>query len=316
MGPLLFNIFINDIVNASSVFDLIMYADDTTLISTLETFGNHKKSINIDNNINTEILKITTWLKSNMLELNVEKSKFMIFFKHPKIITNFRITINNSTIEQVDHFNFLGLTLDQNITWNPHVDKVSIKISRVTSLLRKLQHYFPKHILITIYNSLIHSHLMYGLPVWGFQSMRVEKLQKKAIRVLANRPYTSHATPIFTELRILKITDLYHVQLYKLHYKHIHNLLPRYFAQFLNMYGDHNYDFRNVYFRLPMTKGEFVVQSTKYQYSKLIRENNQSDLDSRCTVPISQFMYHIKSNVINEYNPVCNIAHCYICMNT
>ena len=87
-----------------------------------------------------------------MLELNVEKSKFMIFFKHPKIITNFNITINNSTIKQVDHFNFLGLTLDHNITWNPHVDKVSIKISRVTGLVRKLQHYFPKHILIIIYN--------------------------------------------------------------------------------------------------------------------------------------------------------------------
>ena len=147
-----------------------------------------------------------------MLEPNVEKSKFMIFFKNPKIITNYSITINNSTIEQEDHFKFLGVTLDQNITWNPHVDKVSIKISRVSGLLRKLQHYFPKHILITIYNSLIHSHLMYGrLLVWGFQSMRVEKLQKKAIRVLANRSYISHTTPIFKELRILKFTDLYHV---------------------------------------------------------------------------------------------------------
>ena len=210
-----------------------------------------------------------------MIELNVEKSKFMIFFKHPKIITNFSITINNSTIEQIDHFNFLGLILDQNITWNPHVDKVFIKISRVTGLLRKLQHCFPKHILITIYNSLIHSHLMYGLLVWGFQSMRVEKLQKKAIRVLTNRPYIFHTTPIFKELKLPKITDLYHVQLYKLHYKNINNLLPRYFpifAQFITVYGDHNYDSGNAYFRLPMTIREFFVQSTKYQYLKLIRE--------------------------------------------
>ena len=193
MGPLLFNIFINDIVNASSVFDLIMYADDTTLMSTLETFGNRKNSINIENNINTEILKITTWLKSNILKLNVEKSKFMIFFKHAKIITNFCITINNSTIEQVDHFIFLGLTLDQNITWNPNVDKVSIKISRITGLLRKLQHYFPIHILINIYNSLIQSHLRYDLLVWSFQSMRIETLQKKTIceASLQNGPYVA-----------------------------------------------------------------------------------------------------------------------------
>ena len=58
---------------------------------------------------------------------------------------------------------------------------------------------------------------MYGLLGWGFQSMRVEKLQKKIIRVLANRSYISHTTPIFKELRILTITDLYHVQLYELH---------------------------------------------------------------------------------------------------
>ena len=185
-----------------------MHADDITLISTLETFGNRNKNINIQNHIKTETSKITTWLKSNMFELNVEKSKFMIFFKHPKIITNFSITINNSTIEQVGHFNFLGVTLDPNITWNPHVDKLSIKISCVTGLPRKIQHYFPQHILITIYNSLIHSHLMYGLLVWGFQSMSVEKLQKKAIRVLANRPYIFHTTPIFKELRILKITKI------------------------------------------------------------------------------------------------------------
>ena len=50
---------------------------------------------------------------------------------------------------------------------------------------------------------------MYDLLVWGFQSMRVEKIQKNAIPVLANRPYISHTTPIFKELRILKSTDLY-----------------------------------------------------------------------------------------------------------
>ena len=60
MGPLLFNIFINDIVETSSLFDLIMYSHETTLIST-RTFANV--------NINTEISKITTWFKSNMLEI-------------------------------------------------------------------------------------------------------------------------------------------------------------------------------------------------------------------------------------------------------
>ena len=71
-----------------------------------------------------------------MLNLNVKNSNFLIFFKHPKKLSNLNITVNNKIIEQVDYFNYLGITLDQNITWTPHLDKVSIKISRVTGLLR------------------------------------------------------------------------------------------------------------------------------------------------------------------------------------
>ena len=73
---------------------------------------------NIENDINVALVVAHKRhiCRSGLKRVNVEKYKFMIFFKQQKIITNFRITINNSTIEQVDHFIFLGLTLDQNIT--------------------------------------------------------------------------------------------------------------------------------------------------------------------------------------------------------
>ena len=70
--------------------------------------------------------------------LNAAKSKFMILF------------------------NFLGYTLDQNISWKPHITKMAIKIARVIGVLHKLKHIFPQHILLTIYNSLIQPHLIYG----------------------------------------------------------------------------------------------------------------------------------------------------------
>ena len=88
MGPLLFNIVINDLNAATKKFDLIMYADDTTLISTLETFGNTNRPTEIENNIIGEISKITTWLHSNKLKLNASKSKFMIFLNIPRLFLN------------------------------------------------------------------------------------------------------------------------------------------------------------------------------------------------------------------------------------
>ena len=167
MGPLLFNIVINDLNAATKKIDLIMYADDTTLISTLETFGNTNRPTEIENNISDEISKITTWLHSNKLKLNASKSKFMIFFKHPKIIPKLKIWANGNQIDEVQEFNFLGITIDQNITWTPHIRKISIKISRVIGVLRKLKHIFPQHIIRLIYNSLSHPHLIYGFNTIG-----------------------------------------------------------------------------------------------------------------------------------------------------
>ena len=107
-----------------------------------------------------EILKIYCWLLCNKLTLNTAKSKFMIFFKHPKAIPRLNLKIAGNTIEQIAEFNFLWINIDQNITWKPHVTKTAIKISRVIGVLNKLKHIFLQQILLTIYNSLIQPHLI------------------------------------------------------------------------------------------------------------------------------------------------------------
>ena len=130
----------------------------------------------------------------------------MIFFKHPKIIPKLNILANGNPIDEVQEFNFLGITIDQNLTWTPHIRKISIKISRVIGVLRKLKRIFPQHILRLIYNSLIHPLLIYGLNLWGFKHKRITILQNKAIRILAFRPYISHSTSAFKELKIPMLT--------------------------------------------------------------------------------------------------------------
>ena len=179
MGPLLFNIVIKDLKSENSKFDLVMYAEDTTLVSKLEYFGDRNNAKEIEQNINKEIYKITTWPHSNKLRLNVSKSKFMIFFKHPKVRPKLNISINNNQINQVDEFNFLGITINQSVTWVSHIRKTSLKISRAFGILRKLRRTFPQYILRTIYNSLIHPHLIYGLNLWGFKQKRITVPQKK-----------------------------------------------------------------------------------------------------------------------------------------
>ena len=79
LAPLLFIIYINNIVFASAVFKSIIYADDTTLYSTLNSLQDSNKRQNLNETINYELSKISTWLKANKLSVNVKKSKFMVF---------------------------------------------------------------------------------------------------------------------------------------------------------------------------------------------------------------------------------------------
>ena len=211
---------------------------------------------------------------------------------------------------------FLGITIDQSVTWVSHTRKISLKISRVIGILRKLKRTFPQYILRTIYNSLIHPHLIYGLNLLGFKHKRITVLQKKAVRILTFRPYISHTTSAFKELKMLMLEDLYKIQLYKIYYKNDKNFLPEYFQTFTPYYStvtDHNHDLRHTTLRLPMTKREYYLQCTKYQYLKLIRETSQLDLDRCLTSTITQFIAHFKHTIIAAYNPVCNKRNCYVC---
>ena len=314
LGPLLFNILINDIPKATSKFKVIMYADDTTLVSHLENFGPLNDINTLEQELNREISKVNTWLLSNKLLLNVAKSKFMIFFKHPRTIPKLSISINGNPVEQVTNFNFLGITLDQNITWNDHISKISIKVARVIGIMNKLKHIFPHQILRTLYNSLIHPHLIYGLYIWGFSAKRLTILQKRVVRILARRPYISHTTSIFKDLKILKLKDQYSIQLYKLYHKNTNNLLPSYFNSFTPYYDvEHNHDLRYTALRLPMTRREYFVQSTRYQFLKLIRETSVIDLNRTINSSVFQFAAYFKYAILNRYDPTCRIVNCYVC---
>ena len=82
LGPLLFNILINDILKATSKFKVIMYADVTTLLSHIGNFGPVNDINTLEEELNKEKLKVNTWLPSNKLLLNIAKLMFMIFFMH------------------------------------------------------------------------------------------------------------------------------------------------------------------------------------------------------------------------------------------
>ena len=150
-----------------------------------------------------------------------------MIFHHPnKKFNEPQIAINNIQIEQVTSFNFLGITIDKQLTWKHHVDKICSKISRAIGILNKLKNLLPLQIKINMYNSMISSHINYGILAWGSNISRIEKLQKKAIRIITCSSYTSHTEPLLKNLNILKAIDTHKLAKLKFYHKFIHNNLP------------------------------------------------------------------------------------------
>ena len=315
LGPLLFIIYVNDLSRSSNVFHPIIYADDTTLFATLDTLFNSNQIYNIETNINTELDKISDWLKLNKLSLNCEKTKAMLFHKPQRQIICPNICINGYNIEFVDKFDFLGIVIDKALTWKNHILKISHKISKTIAIMNKLKHFLPRPILFTIYNSLIMPHLLYGINLWGAQCKKLEKLQKRAVRVILNSKYNAHTEPIFKELRLLKLQDLCALHDLKFCYKFSNNMLPVYFDTIFTRNSDnHNFPTRNAdNFQIPIVRHTFAKQNIRFRAS--ITYNNAPTIikEKIHTHSITGFSEYIKNYLLNDYSNDCLIQNCYIC---
>ena len=109
--------YVNDLPQCSNKFDFIMYADDTTLSSTIDSFSDINSNTNADSLINAEICKVIDWLKINKLSLNKNKSKYMTFDMPKKEKQHLTLHIDCVNIEKVEELKCLGLTMDTNLKW-------------------------------------------------------------------------------------------------------------------------------------------------------------------------------------------------------
>ena len=176
-----------------------------------------------------------------------KKTKMMIFHHRQKNISNMipNLFINDSRIERVNEFNFLGTMFDECLTWKSHTQKVASRIAMVTGTINRLKRFLPIDILKTIYNALIQPHLNFSILLWGKNTKRILKLQKWAVRAITCSKYNAHTDPLFKKLNLLKITDIYKITALKFYYKFKNDLLPQSFLNiFTQNYPTHSYTTR------------------------------------------------------------------------
>ena len=154
--------------NSSKLFQFILFADDTTLLT--------KKGIN-NSLINRELCKISIRFKVNKLSLNVPRSKCILFHQPQKTIIAPGIIIDGNKIDCVNNFNFLGLIINKHLNWNNHIDHISLKMSN-WDIDKTKTHYTNRCSTFTLQFPCIATY-NYSLLVWGHNPFRITKLKKK-----------------------------------------------------------------------------------------------------------------------------------------
>ena len=237
-GPLLFVIYINDIINCSSMSCFVLFADDTNIFVTGESYNEAVEKAN------TILDAVSDYTVANKLHINLEKTCFMHFQpKGYKIDDNSieKLTprIKDNEIEEVSETKFLGVTIDNKLSWESHVTALAKKLKCCSGQLNRICSQIPTSLYKSLYHTLYESHLGYGITVWGgISTPKIRPLftaQKHCIRILFGnkeaylekfkttariRPYQSqilgqefykkeHTKPLFNNHEVMTVHNLY-----------------------------------------------------------------------------------------------------------
>ena len=243
LGPLLYLVYVNDI-NMSTNNTILSFADDTSILLS-------NCDINLlFHNANNAIADVFNWFCANKLSLNPQKTKYMVIrspHKQPDF-SNLFLHINNNKLTQVgsghkeETTKFLGIYLDEHLTWKSHINYINNKISRALFMINQAKNVLPTSSLKTLYFALIHPYLNYGLLTWGSATQsnlnRTIILQKRAVRIINKKSFKSHTDPLFKSSNILKLPDLYECQVSMFMHDFRLNKLPSSFSNVYQLNSD------------------------------------------------------------------------------
>ena len=261
LGPLLFLIYINDLNKCIKHAKTYHFADDTNL---LEVNSSLKL---LNKNINHDLSSLVKWLRANKISLNANKTELVIFkSKHKKLTKNLNFRISGQKIIPVHSIKYLGIKLDENLTFQPHINDLSIKLSRSNGMLSKIRHYITYDTLISIYHAIFNSHIRYGCQVWGLttnQSLkRIVSLQNKAMRIIHFQPPFSKPDLLYYLSNTVKLVDQIKILNCLFVWEHQHSKLPTAFNNFFTLTKEtHRHNLRSV-----TTNNLFVPSSRTVKY--------------------------------------------------
>lgn len=237
LGPLLFNIFINDFLYLNIGSKTYNYAYDNILSYISSNLSEVTKTLEDDCVIAME------WFQANYMKANAEK--FQLMFLSKKDTTNNQtLRINDKFIKSSSSINVLGIEIDSKLNFKIHIDDICNQTSKQINALKRIKHYLDKQCKNTLYNSYIGSNFNYCPLVWMFIAKlnmdKLEKMNKSALRFIENQnimPYEElcrEANKLTITQRCIKSVT---IQMYKIKSKMAPTYLQELFSDRKDLYN-------------------------------------------------------------------------------
>ena len=251
LGPLLFLLYINDLIlHISDSCELLLYADDTTLTTS---------SINlkhIESTLSCDTQNVKTWCVNNDMLLSDPKCIAMLFqtkqrMRRTENSEPMTVKIGEHILPTVSSSKILGVNFDSHLTWEEHINQIHGKVIKLLYLLKQIKPYLPLEARKLFYNAYILPHFDFCAVIWGNCSETLfndlYKLQKKAARLILNADFTQRSKDLFSKLGWMPLADRirYHqaIQMYKCLNKQCPQNLQESFSKTADV---HNYTTRSV----------------------------------------------------------------------
>lgn len=202
LGPLLFLLYVNDLAELRIRGKFTIFADDTTIL------WHCLDAAALGASIVSDLRQLRIWCDANMMSLNLDKTKIVTF----KCALD-GLIIENAPILSTSESTFLGLTIDRNLNFEPHILSLARKVSSGCFAVKLITRELGAHVGRSVYFALIGSRLRYGIAFWGatnnqlFNSLFV--IQKRAVRYIYGVSSRTSCRPLFIGNKILTLTCLY-----------------------------------------------------------------------------------------------------------
>ena len=300
LGPLLFNLYINDLHFYLRAVSLTHYADDTT------TLSSHNTLYNLYNNTQQCLDVFQKWAHANLLALNTTKTKYVLFCpRHNECIVPFDLKLDGLSLEKVNSIRYLGLIIDDKLKYDLDIRHVCSRLSRTAGITYTIHSNLTLEAALSLYFSLAQSILSYLLLFWGstFDSYleNVQVLQNKIIRNLFSQKIVhTNTTDLYYQLNILKIKELFlqelGISMYKAIYLNQYNTLTE---SMRNLQWSHNYNTRKINaYRLPTVRSS---KNARHIIFKGVQYWNSLPLKLRASKSLSKFKRDLKSELLKNY---------------